>query len=259
MRTSHALAAAAVVALAALTGCGGDDLATTTASSGSTTVAAASTTVAAASAAASIVPKGAVANIINPAGTITARVEPAADGKIVAQVPGRTTYKTPLVLAVDDRQSGWLHVTLPTRPNGSTGWVEAQYFQLAEVRDTITVDLSDRKITLTVGGKTHTGLVTIGSSKYPTPTTGKKPAYITDNINLSKNPTGGYGTYALGVSLHSEVLQEFGTGDGQVGIHGTNEPSSIGQPVSHGCIRVPKSLEPVLAQVRTGTRVTIQP
>ena len=31
-------------------------------------------------------------------------------------------------------------------------------------------------------------------------------------------------------------------GAGQVGIHGTNDPSSIGQDVSHGCIRVPNEV-----------------
>ena len=36
----------------------------------------------------------------------------------------------------------------------------------------------------------------------------------------------------------SNVLEEFNGGDGVIGIHGTNDPSSIGQDVSHGCIRV---------------------
>jgi lipoprotein-anchoring transpeptidase ErfK/SrfK len=34
------------------------------------------------------------------------------------------------------------------------------------------------------------------------------------------------------------VLHAFMGGDGTVGIHGTNNPGSIGQAVSHGCIRM---------------------
>ena len=34
------------------------------------------------------------------------------------------------------------------------------------------------------------------------------------------------------------LFADFAGGDGQIGIHGTNDPSSIGQAVSHGCVRV---------------------
>ena len=36
----------------------------------------------------------------------------------------------------------------------------------------------------------------------------------------------------------SDVLFDFAGGDGQVGIHGTNDPSGLGCDVSHGCIRM---------------------
>jgi lipoprotein-anchoring transpeptidase ErfK/SrfK len=54
------------------------------------------------------------------------------------------------------------------------------------------------------------------------------------------------------------VLTEFGGGDGQVGIHGTNDPSSIGRPVSHGCVRVANDVITRLATtIPIGTQVTI--
>ena len=251
----RSLAVAAVAALAALTGCGGGTPATPITTSSSSSVD--GTTIAAASASPHV-PPGTVGNIINPASTIPVREEPSPNGKVRVQVAGRTKeYKTPLVLPVTDMQSGWLYVTVPGRPNGATGWVQASQFKLATVTASIRVDLSDRTITITVGGRTHTGPAAIGSPQYPTPTTGATPAFITDNLNLSKNPGGAYGGRALGVSLRSEKLTQFGSGDGQIGIHGTNDQASVGKPVTHGCIRVTKALEPVLAQVPPGTPVTI--
>jgi lipoprotein-anchoring transpeptidase ErfK/SrfK len=246
----RSIAVAAVAALAALTGCGGGTPATATSSSvDGTTIAAAS--------ASPHTPPGTVANITNPASTVQVRDEPSPTGKIRIQLPGRTKeYKTPLVLPVTDMQPGWLYVTVPGR-NGGTGWVQAGQFKLATVTATVRVDLSDRTITITVGGKTHTGPVAIGSAKYPTPTTGDRDAFVTDNLDLSQHPGGAYGSRALGISLWSKQLTQFGSGDGQIGIHGTNDQASVGKPVSNGCVRVKKDFEPVLAQVPTGSTVTI--
>jgi lipoprotein-anchoring transpeptidase ErfK/SrfK len=40
------------------------------------------------------------------------------------------------------------------------------------------------------------------------------------------------------MSGFSDVLFDFAGGDGQFGIHGTNDPSALGRDVSHGCIRM---------------------
>ena len=34
------------------------------------------------------------------------------------------------------------------------------------------------------------------------------------------------------------MLKDFAGGDGVIGLHGTNDPSSVGKDVSHGCIRL---------------------
>jgi lipoprotein-anchoring transpeptidase ErfK/SrfK len=55
------------------------------------------------------------------------------------------------------------------------------------------------------------------------------------------------------------VLKRFAGGDGQVGIHGTNQPWLIGQSVSHGCIRVNNASIRRLARVLPlGTPVVIR-
>lgn len=66
-------------------------------------------------------------------------------------------------------------------------------------------------------------------------------------INKQPNPGGPFGAFWMGLSKP------------HYGIHGTNDPSSIGQVVSHGCIRMYN--EDVLAlasMVPIGTRVTIR-
>jgi lipoprotein-anchoring transpeptidase ErfK/SrfK len=76
-------------------------------------------------------------------------------------------------------------------------------------------------------------------------------------------PTGGgdrhpYGPFAFGLSGHSDVYARFGTGDGRIAIHGTNQPASVGAAVSNGCAHVPNDV--VLAMIPylpLGTPVTI--
>ena len=38
--------------------------------------------------------------------------------------------------------------------------------------------------------------------------------------------------------IRSEVLEEFAGGPGQLGLHGTNDPDTLGTQVSSGCIRL---------------------
>jgi lipoprotein-anchoring transpeptidase ErfK/SrfK len=61
--------------------------------------------------------------------------------------------------------------------------------------------------------------------------------YIIQEFRLT-DPGGPFGPYALGLSAYSDVLQTFGSGPGQIAIHGTNDPGGIGADVSHGCIHV---------------------
>jgi lipoprotein-anchoring transpeptidase ErfK/SrfK len=79
---------------------------------------------------------------------------------------------------------------------------------------------------------------------------------VTDRVRPG-NPKGAYGAFALGISAHSDTLTEFDGGDGQVAIHGTNQPASIGRAASHGCVRVPPHVVKQLELVPLGTPVII--
>lgn len=184
--------------------------------------------------------------------TVTVRATPG--GRVTAHIAPKTTLGSIRVFRILAQQGDWLKVSLPTRPNGSAGWVRASLFLVQGVNSSIDVNLKEREITVRVPGEMPvTAPVAIGSKENPTP---EGNFFVTDLV-IPTNANGAYGDFALGLSAHSETLSEFGGMDGQVGIHGTNDKSSIGRAVSHGCIRVPDSLLRLLRKVGLGSPVTI--
>lgn len=168
-----------------------------------------------------------------------------------------TILGTVTVLAVvDGPADGWAQVMLPMRPNGSTGWVRAEEVWLYVADGEIIVDLDERHLTYTVDGipmlETAVG---IGSQYNQTPT---GVFFVTDSVTLA-DPNSAWGPYALGLSARSDSVTSFNGGDGIIGIHGTNNPSSIGAGISLGCIRLPNDMITLLHDlVPIGTKVEIR-
>jgi len=158
-------------------------------------------------------------------------------------------------LLVTAEQGDFVQVSLPTRPNGSTGWVRTDDVELRSTQLAITVDRASHRLTVTNGGEQVIETsVAIGTTENPTPAGN---FYVTDLVQTD-DANGAYGPFALGLSGHSETLSEFGGGDGQIAIHGTNDSSSIGNSVSHGCVRVPNDVVNQLAKViPLGAPVTV--
>ena len=150
---------------------------------------------------------------------------------------------------------GWVEVSLPVRPNGSTGWVRAGSLDLQVLDHRIFVDLSEHRLRLERDNEVVLETeIAIGSPTNPTPT---GHYFVTDVIQLS-DPNGPWGPFALGLSAFSDTISEFNGGDGIIGIHGTNRPATIGQPVSLGCVRVPNEVAAKLAElVELGAPVEI--
>jgi lipoprotein-anchoring transpeptidase ErfK/SrfK len=188
---------------------------------------------------------------------VLATPDPTAE--VVRAMEPTTGFGSVTVLAVreigTDAAAGWLRVELPGRPVGETGWVPADAVELREVDVEVTVDLETRQLTVRRDGEVVlTSTVAIGDPDHPTPT---GTFWVTDKLD-TEDPNGPYGPYALGLSVRSEVLTEFAGGDGQIGIHGTNAPGSIGQAVSHGCVRVANGIVRELASLLPlGTPVVI--
>jgi lipoprotein-anchoring transpeptidase ErfK/SrfK len=129
----------------------------------------------------------------------------------------------------------WIHVYLPTRPNGSLGWIRSRAVRMYDNRYRIVVHLRAHRLQLWSNRRLLTTYpVATGTPSTPTP---RGLFYIVELLQPD-DPGGSYGPYSFGLSAHSDVLQTFAGGDGRVGLHGTNEPGLIGSSVSHGCIRL---------------------
>ena len=136
-------------------------------------------------------------------------------------------------------------VQLPMRPNGRIGYVKAADVTLYQHDYALKVDLSEHTLVVYKAGKEiQRDTVAVGQSKYPTPT----GSFFLRELAKPGNPRGSYGPWAFGLSAYSNVLQKFGRGDGQIGIHGTNQPGALGTNASHGCIRMRNASITKLAQ-----------
>ena len=150
----------------------------------------------------------------------------------------------------------WVHVYLPTRPNGSDGWVRRRAVRMYTDGYRLVVRLHAHKLELWRGaGLLATYPVAVGKPSTPTP---RGLFYIVELLQPA-SPNGSYGPYSFGLSAHSNVLRRFGGGDGRVGLHGTNEPWLIGSDVSHGCIRLRNAAIRRLARILPlGTPVLVR-
>lgn len=118
----------------------------------------------------------------------------------------------------------------------------------------ILVSLEDRKLALMEDGqvkKVYT--VAVGKPTTPSPTGTytiarrvKNPTYSHDGKTVLPGPGNPVGTRWMGLSVKG------------YGIHGTNEPRSIGKASSHGCIRMArKDLEEMYEMVSVGDTVEL--
>jgi lipoprotein-anchoring transpeptidase ErfK/SrfK len=167
----------------------------------------------------------------------------------------------PLAFLVRRRVHRWAHVLLPTRPNGSTGWIRLRHASVSLTGHSYRVVINLDQHFLTAWNRRKLVLRTpIGVGRAVTPT----PVglyYITELLK-QPDPTGPYGPYAFGLSAHSDVLHEFAGRDGILGLHGTDYPQGIGTNVSHGCIRMSNHAITKLAHllpVGTPVRITRTP
>ena len=161
----------------------------------------------------------------------------------------------PRVFLAVQANGDWLQVLLPLRPNASRGWVKKGDVVLKRVPYRIQVDLSDRQLSLWKGRElVMREPVGVGRSVTATPT----GLYYLTELLQPPNPNGPYGPFAFGTSAFSDVVTDFAGGEGTIGIHGTDDPSSIGKEVSHGCIRLSNaSISRLAAVLPLGTPVSI--
>lgn len=150
----------------------------------------------------------------------------------------RPPVEVPLVFLVaqePEDDCSWMEVYLPTRPNFSTGWVKRSDVDVTGHNNRIEVSLGAFNLKFFKGDEVVMDVpIAVATEDSPTP----GGTYYTTELLKPPNPDGIYGPYAFGLSGHSDVHTTFNGGQGQLGIHGTNQPEKIGSQVSHGCIRM---------------------
>ncbi|MCW2904469.1 MAG: ErfK/YbiS/YcfS/YnhG family protein [Streptosporangiaceae bacterium] len=189
--------------------------------------------------------------VVHP--TAATPVSAQAGGPAVATLPS-TQLGSPTWVPVVESKPGWQRVLLPSRPNGSMGWIPTDGGKVQTARSpyTIKVSLGARKLTiLKAGHKSGSWTVAVGDAKTPTPT-GR--TFMLASLAPAK-PT--YSPLILPVGVHSATLDSFGGGPGTVAFHGWPTKSVFGQAVTHGCVRVPAEALTQLAKIPLGTPVDI--
>jgi hypothetical protein len=143
----------------------------------------------------------------------------------------------------------WLRVRLPQRPNDAAGWVLADRTILSRTPWRIDVDVSERQVrVLRAGRVVHRFAAVVGAPGTPTP----HGYFAVSEIVRQADPHGFLGPWALHLTAHSRVLDDYGGGPGTVAIHGRDGASlldPLGSARSHGCIRIEDRAIRYLARV----------
>jgi lipoprotein-anchoring transpeptidase ErfK/SrfK len=179
-----------------------------------------------------------------------------------APAPARTLSNpnedgAPRVFLVKSQQPDWLEVMVPVRPNGTRGWIRSSDVTLTQHSWRVLVEVGTNRLTVWNGKDIFLQeSVAVGTGGTPTPT---GDYYITELLKPD-DPGGPYGPFAFGLSAFSDVLKTFAGGPGVIGMHGTNNSSSIGRAVSHGCIRLTNaSITKLADNMPIGTPISLVP
>jgi lipoprotein-anchoring transpeptidase ErfK/SrfK len=175
-------------------------------------------------------PGALVAQVLKPT---TMRAKPG--GRAIGTLPTQTGFQSPTVVWVERRSGHWLGVVTTQAGNGRLGWIPQSVTRLGRDPWEINVSLGKRRLTVMKLGKVmERYTIAVGAPGSPTPTGNFS---ITDDLNTG-DPTGPYGCCILATSATSPHAIQDWTGGNRIAIHSTPETSSIGLPVSHGCMRL---------------------
>ena len=166
-----------------------------------------------------------------------------------------------LVLAARHDAAGrlWLRVRLARRPNNANAWIRADRTVLKRTRWRVEIDVGDRFLTVFRANRIlHRFRAVVGAPATPTP----MGRFAIAEIVPQPRPSGFLGPWALHLTAHSDVLDDYGGGPGTVAIHGRGGSSlrdPLGSARSHGCIRIDnRSIRYMARRLVPGTPVTIR-
>ncbi len=144
----------------------------------------------------------------------------------------------------------WLQVRLPERPNSDAGWIDSNLTRESTTPWRILVSTSAARVTVERSGRQVASFsAVVGKPSTPTP----RGLFAIDEP--IRQPAGSeLGPWALFLTAHSRVLDDYGGGPGRIAIHGRAGPllaDPLGSKASHGCIRIPD------ARVRWLSRIAV--
>jgi lipoprotein-anchoring transpeptidase ErfK/SrfK len=150
----------------------------------------------------------------------------------------------------------WVHVRLPGRPSGHTGWILADQTIPSSTEWRIVVTVSTRRVTVYRDGRVVRAFpAVVPKPSTPTP---YGQFFVEEALAISSHTAGG--PFALATSARSDIFQEFAGGPGQIAIHGTDGLSDpLGSAASHGCIRIsPSAITWLSSRIGAGVPVTVK-
>jgi hypothetical protein len=168
---------------------------------------------------------------------------------------GKVQYLVLRSALVDGRR--WLEVRLPERPNDDAGWISADRTRVSTTPWRIEVSTAASRVTVERAGRPVVSFAAVvGKPSTPTP----RGLFAIDEP--IRQPAGSeLGPWALFLTAHSHVLDDYGGGPGRIAIHGRAGPllaDPLGTPASHGCIRIANARVSWLARVAVdGTPVKV--
>jgi hypothetical protein len=176
-------------------------------------------------------------------------------GRTVGTMPAKTSFNSPQVVTVVGQQNGWLGVLTSQLSNGRVGWIRAGAARLFRTDWSIQAIVPQRQLVVRHGSRVIVRTkMAVGRPGHETPA---GLFAVTDKLLISR-PGSPYACCVLALTGHqTRIPQGWGGGD-RLAIHSTNDPSSVGQPVSLGCMRIDATVaRRLVREVPLGTPVRI--
>jgi lipoprotein-anchoring transpeptidase ErfK/SrfK len=166
-----------------------------------------------------------------------------------------TVFGNALVYRVIAGQPGdaWAKVYVPARPNGTTAWVQTSQFNWGSSNRMLQINVSNNTVTVFEGSNVllTTAAVT-GKSSSRTPLAN---GWVEE---IMAGPSSAYGPRLISLGIFSDALNSFGGSIPKIALHGTNNPSLMGQYASNGCIRVRNEIiSQIAGMMPIGSKVVI--
>jgi lipoprotein-anchoring transpeptidase ErfK/SrfK len=179
-------------------------------------------------------------------------------GSYVGTIPAYSKFGSRMVAWVEElsKSGKYGKVTVPYTMSPRTGWIRLSGLEKVRSKYVVKADISKHVLSLyKLGRRVMHVPAAMGSPATPTPP-GKY--YVADR--WASNPYGSLGAFVFALSGLQRNYPGASSGLFIMAIHGTNNPATLGQSVSGGCLRLSaKAIHKLIPILRLGTPVIIRP